>query len=472
MYIVAFLTLKFIIMKKILFILLISTYSLLYSQDVIIYVQAKHENTPVELDMIIIENMNNGSIANLYNLPDGHTNYEINLSQGAEVNPASQNFVSDEDLKILTNEIGFCSFTVFSDKSNSLKVELFDIKGQLLFQTNSAINSGLNTFDFYNEFPGLCILKLTLWDVVYSIKTVGSGNSGTSLINAESQESYVLNVSKSVKSEFTYNTGDTIKITAKKTNYHSNTIVIKPENDENYKIYISCPCTGIPTVTDYDGNIYNTVQIGNKCWMKENMNTTHYADGTEIPDGTGVEDGAGQSIYANYYFNYDDNPTNSMKCGKLYTWAAAINGYESNNDELLYGGVRKGICPDGWHVPSDEEWLELEMYVDDSITIGTPFTYGFRGFDAGIKLKSTLAWQDYVNTDMFGFCAIPSGRKEFTFLTDSYYFTGFAGMTAFWTASAGGSGNGITRILRYDYNQIARASQMASYGQSVRCIKD
>ena len=203
------------------------------------------------------------------------------------------------------------------------------------------------------------------------------------------------------------------------------------------------------------------------------MKTTHYADGTAIPDGTGITKQRGGPMNPNskYYFNYDDNIANSVICGKLYTWAAAIDGYEDNNDELLYG-VRKGICPNGWHVPSDEEWLELEMYVDDSITIGTPFTYGFRGFDAGIKLKSTLAWPDSVNTDMFGFCAIPSGRKDFTFLTDSYYFTGFAGMTAFWTASAGGSGNGITRILSYDSNQIARASQMASYGQSIRCIKD
>ena len=162
-------------MKKILFILLISTYSFSFSQDVVIYVQAKHETTPVALDMIIIENMNNGTIANLYNLPDGHTNYEINLSQGAEVNPASENFVSDEDLKILTNEIGFCSFTVFSDKSNRLKAELFDIKGQLLFHTNSEIHTGFNTLDFYNEFPGLCILKLTILDVVYWCNGQNSG---------------------------------------------------------------------------------------------------------------------------------------------------------------------------------------------------------------------------------------------------------------------------------------------------------
>jgi uncharacterized protein (TIGR02145 family) len=204
--------------------------------------------------------------------------------------------------------------------------------------------------------------------------------------------------------------------------------------------------------------------------MKENMNTTHYADGTEILDGTGVPDGAGQSLYSKYYFNYGDNSVNAIKCGKLYTWAATINGYVTDNDELLYG-VRKGICPDGWHVPSDEEWLELEMYVDDSITIGTPFTWGFRGYDAGTKLKSTIDWQDYTNTDMFGFCAIPCGKKEYSFLSYTYGFSSFAELSFFWTASAYG-GNGIGRRLFYDSTQIARSNQPASSGYSVRCIKD
>ncbi|HNQ66816.1 MAG TPA: FISUMP domain-containing protein [Bacteroidales bacterium] len=455
-------------MKKILFILLISTYSFSYSQDVVIYVQAKHENTPVELDTIIIENLNNGSIASLYDLPIEHTNYEINLSQGAEVNYISQNFVSDADLKVLTNEIGFCSFTVFSDKSNRLKAELFDIKGQLLFETNSTTNEGLNTYDFFNGYSGLGILKITSLTGVYSIKIVGNGDYGTSLINRESQENNVLSSSKSVKSEFTYNIGDTIKITAKKTNYHSNTIVIKPENDENYKIYISCPCAEVPTVTDYDGNIYNTVQIGNQCWMKENINTTHYADGTEIPDGTGVDNGAGQSVYANYYFNYDDNPTNSIKCGKLYTWAATINGYESNNDELL-NGVRKGICPDGWHVPSDEEWLELEMYVDDSIL---PDFYGERGTDVGIKLKSCMFWQDSIsNTNMFGFAIIPCGIKSYSYLNYTYTFSDFNTLVLFWTATADGGG-GMCRAFRLNSTKSSRGSTNPSTGHSVRCIKD
>ncbi|HOZ30109.1 MAG TPA: T9SS type A sorting domain-containing protein [Bacteroidales bacterium] len=242
-------------MKKILVILFICLWQIAYSQDVIIYVQAKHENTPVELDTIIIENLNNGSIANLYDLPVEHTNYEINLSQGAEVNSISQSNVSNPCFRVIANEIGFCSFNITSNNPNSLNVELFDIKGQLLYSANSQLNSGVNAFEFQHGYSGLCILKLTTENDVYSIKTVGDGYSATGLINTNAQENDVLISFKSIKSEFTYNLGDTIKITAKKLNYHSNTIVIKPENNENYKIYISCPCSGIPTVTDYDGNM-------------------------------------------------------------------------------------------------------------------------------------------------------------------------------------------------------------------------
>ena len=210
------------------------------------------------------------------------------------------------------------------------------------------------------------------------------------------------------------------------------------------------------------------MQIGNQCWMKENMNTTHYTDGTEILDGTGIGTSGMIYEYSKYYFNYGDNPENAIKYGKLYTWAAAINGYVTNNDELLYG-VRKGICPNGWHVPSDEEWLELEMYVDDSIL--TPDIWGYRGIDAGEKLKSTNNWQDYSNTDMFGFCATPSGEKKYSFLDHSYYFTGLNTNSAFWTASGYGGG-GIARDLISNSKQIIRSQVFSSQGYSVRCIKD
>jgi hypothetical protein len=103
------------------------------------------------------------------------------------------------------------------------------------------------------------------------------------------------------------------------------------------------PCPGTPTVTDYDGNTYNTVQIGNQCWMKENLNTTRDAGGNNI------------SRYC-----YSNTNANCENYGGLYTWATLMNGAASSNGNP--SGVQ-GICPTGWHVPSDAEWTELTDYL-------------------------------------------------------------------------------------------------------------
>jgi len=104
------------------------------------------------------------------------------------------------------------------------------------------------------------------------------------------------------------------------------------------------------TVSDYDGNIYNTVIIGTQCWMKENLKTTKYNDGTSIPnisDNTawsGLTDGA--------YCDYENDPSNSVIYGKLYNFYAVKNALK--------------ICPTGWHVPSDGEWNVLDKFVDNT----------------------------------------------------------------------------------------------------------
>ena len=116
------------------------------------------------------------------------------------------------------------------------------------------------------------------------------------------------------------------------------------------------PTTDGPSqpVTDIDGNEYKTVKLGNQVWMAENLRTTRYADGTPIPLGTE----ASLDVAYRYYPNY--NRANVSKYGYLYNWAAVMNG--SASSEANPSGVQ-GICPDGWHVPSDAEWTELTNYV-------------------------------------------------------------------------------------------------------------
>jgi hypothetical protein len=99
------------------------------------------------------------------------------------------------------------------------------------------------------------------------------------------------------------------------------------------------------TVTDIDGNEYKTIKIGDQNWMAENLKTTHYNDGSDIP--TGYSNSEWTQLQTGAYAVYDDDASNADIYGNLYNWYVVDDS--------------RGLCMDGWHVPSDEEFKELEM---------------------------------------------------------------------------------------------------------------
>ncbi|MBR4217775.1 MAG: fibrobacter succinogenes major paralogous domain-containing protein [Bacteroidales bacterium] len=152
-------------------------------------------------------------------------------------------------------------------------------------------------------------------------------------------------------------------------------------------------------VTDVDGHKYDAVRIGNQVWMAENLRTTKYADGTEIPLDTVV-------VPSRYY--PDNNAANVEKYGYLYNWEAVMNG----ELDTLHGRVQ-GICPTGWHVPSDVEWQELLDYVWTQVNPN-------KAYDKPAKaLASTEGWLPSSNdgspgcdpskNNSTGFSALPAG---------------------------------------------------------------
>jgi uncharacterized protein (TIGR02145 family) len=118
-----------------------------------------------------------------------------------------------------------------------------------------------------------------------------------------------------------------------------------PNNVVAQQIPPVCPAT----VTDVDGNVYPVVQIGGQCWMAANLRTAHYSDGSIIPHVTDGYAWGQQNTGA--WCNYDNDPANNATYGKIYNWFAAAN---------------PGICPLGWHAPTDAEWMTLES------TLGVP----------------------------------------------------------------------------------------------------
>jgi uncharacterized protein (TIGR02145 family) len=226
----------------------------------------------------------------------------------------------------------------------------------------------------------------------------------------------------------------------------------------------------VTSFTTNDGDIIlTTIKIGNQIWMAENLKTTHYANGAEI---TLVEDGAawsalGYTDKAMCY--YDNSTTNADTYGALYTWAAAMNGVTSSTTNP--SGIQ-GACPDGWHIPSDAEWKELEMYL--GMSQAQADVAGWRGTTEGSKLAGNAdLWTNgsLENDAAFGtsgFLALPAGRRY-----SNGTFTNLGYGANFWSATEYGASNAWSRFLYYYYSEVYRYDCFyKNSGFSVRCIKD
>jgi uncharacterized protein (TIGR02145 family) len=142
------------------------------------------------------------------------------------------------------------------------------------------------------------------------------------------------------------------------------------------------PETQTPTVkvNDIDGNVYNTVTIGTQIWMAENLKTTKYSDGTNIPLVNSNTSWASLPASSKAYSWYNNDLSNKNVFGALYTWSAATNGaaISSSNPSNV-----QGVCPTGWHLPSKSEFDQLINYLGGMTIAYTKLLQGgTSGFNA------------------------------------------------------------------------------------------
>ena len=221
---------------------------------------------------------------------------------------------------------------------------------------------------------------------------------------------------------------------------------------------------GTSTLTDYEGNVYATVQIGNQCWMRDNLRTTHYADGTAIP-----LDSSYTSSAEPYYYDYSSSIIPLTQRGYLYNWPAVMRGASSSSANP--SGVQ-GICPAGWHVPSDAEWTQLTAYVSSQ----SDYLCSDNAENIAKVLASTTGWsssssmcavgnhQDLNNSTGFG--AIPAGYHY------NLGFTNSGKYAYFWSSTEASSGNSWYRSFNYNYAYVYRNNYGKHFGYSVRCLRD
>jgi uncharacterized protein (TIGR02145 family) len=204
-------------------------------------------------------------------------------------------------------------------------------------------------------------------------------------------------------------------------------------------------------ITDIDGNEYKVVKIGDQWWMAENLKVKHYRNGDPMPNIMDDIDWLNQTDGA--YCNYENDSANGLLYGHLYNRAAIVDNRE--------------ISPNGWHIPTDDEWKELEIYL--GLSESDFNVWGHRGTDEGEKLKSTYGWINNGNgTNVYGFFALPGGWR---------YFEKFIsiGQTSGWwssTISSQTTSNSYIRALFSNFSGIHRSDSDWQSGLSIRCVKD
>jgi uncharacterized protein (TIGR02145 family) len=202
-----------------------------------------------------------------------------------------------------------------------------------------------------------------------------------------------------------------------------------------------------------NGRIYKTVKIGNQVWMAENLNTASYRNGDPIPN---VQDGdEWGNVTRGAWCCYNNEAKYEKAYGKLYNWLAV-------KDPRI-------LAPEGWHVPSDDEWKELEAFLGiDKFHLNKT---GWRGETVGGKLKEkgSSRWKSPNEgaTNESGFTALPGGYRD---VDGSFYVLGSSGY--WWCSSEDHPHFAWYRSLYYTNNQIHRTNSYEGDGFSVRCIRD
>ncbi len=230
-------------------------------------------------------------------------------------------------------------------------------------------------------------------------------------------------------------------------------------NTINDIINVDCICSGSTLIngiyalgnglTDINGTYYSSIIINGQEWMRKNLAVTKYRNGDPIQ--TGLSNATWQSTTSGAYSIYNNDAANNTTYGKLYNWYAV-------NDS-------RGLCPTGWHVPSDEEWTNLINYLDPNQNL----IYVTQSSIAGGKLKSITGWMtpNLGATNVSGFSALPGGYRG-----TSGSFGSLTNLGYWWNSTDSVNGGSFMRKLRYDNSNIYRASASKQTGFSVRCLKD
>jgi len=395
-----------------------------YSQDIIINFEATGEGS--EIDYVKVENITK-------NIQTTTTEDFINLSTTTEIADFE---INNNSMKIYPNPfMDKANIEFYSKEKQKINISIFDITGKIIININENIEQGTQNYSFKAGKYGIYFISISGNNFKINEKLISielfSGNTRFTTLATKPE-------TKQTKNLF-YETGDQLIFTAYSSEI-SSIISSSPTESDNY-IFEFAECK------DYDQNNYPTVKIGNQIWMAENLKSEHYVNGNTI----------------NNCHYYNDNISNKNIYGNLYTWDAAMNGATGNDNNP--SGVQ-GVCPTGWHVPSDSEWTELRDQLG-----------GWEVINGKVKETGTEHWESPNSdaTNESGLTILPAGlrwgddgsyqdlgeRANFWSTTDSddpdflYYAGGYRFLS--------GPPSGYYDLQAFDPK---------NHGKSIRCIKN
>ena len=422
----------------------------------------------VPLDSIFIENLTQGGDTTLY-APD--TILVIDYVTGIGENGA----VDENTLSVSQNYPNpFKSkteFNLYLAEKGNIKITGRDILGRELVHYENILNQGNHSFAFYAGNESYYLLTVTGNQTSQTIKMLNAGSHTTNgekckIVYTGNKGNVSGFKSQQAINNFVFNLGDSLEFTGYANTidgiFGSAVVTDTPQTNSNYEFAIikGLRCPGAPTITDIDGNVYNTVQIGNQCWMAENLKTTAYQNGTPIPNVTNGSNWGFLTSGAYVWFFNIISWKDSY--GALYNWYATVDA--------------NGLCPTGWHVPTNGEWTALTDFIGGT---GSPHGNELKScrqenspLGGGCNTTEHPRWRDdnyhgNYGTDDYGFSGLPGGLRDYD---GEFYYIGDEG--CWWSSTGDSQFYAWSRYLYYYGGNVYVGYDGRRVGFSVRCLKD
>lgn len=422
---------------------------------------AEDNGQNIPLNSILIENLTQGGDTTLYS-PDSVLVLDF--------------LTSINDLEMIGNNFLFISqnypnpfrgkteVDLLLPEKEHVKIIVRDILGGELAQYENTLNHGRHSFTFYSGSQKYYLLTVTGEQSSKTIKMlnadINSAYAGRcKIVYNGYEDNMIANKSQSEINSLGFELGDELKYTCY-SDIGERTITDSPSGDQTYIFQFANgePCPGMPTITDIDDNTYNTVLIGSQCWMAENLKTTTYQNEVPIPIVTNYYDWSNLTTGA--YAWYDNNISWKDPYGALYNWFTTID--------------TNGLCPTGWHVPTNDEWTVLTDFIGGT---SNPFGDELKScrmvnspLGGGCNTSQHPRWDEhntYYGTDDYGFSGLPGGYRYF-----DGFFHNIGGDGLWWSSTASSSTNAWDRDLDYDTGFVGMGSYPKRAGFSIRCVQD